>query len=237
MIPRTIHCCWLGGGRKTALAEKCRASWERFAPGWRVKEWDRESFMHLDPPAFARDAVAAGKWAFAADWLRFAALHREGGVYFDYDMELVAPFDAEAPFVAGQFLPGGRSGPEPAAMALEKGSAVAEAMLGEYAAMPFGIKETAGEILSRVLARGGLSLAVAEKEVFSPVDTEGRLHITEKTVGIHRCAMSWAGRPRRVARWMSWHGMRRVVDALLAVRRVSGSVLKRLCARRGEGGV
>ena len=33
MIPKVIHCCWFSA-KKTALAEKCRASWRRFAPDY-----------------------------------------------------------------------------------------------------------------------------------------------------------------------------------------------------------
>ena len=30
MIPKTIHYCWFGGGEKSALAQKCIASWRKF---------------------------------------------------------------------------------------------------------------------------------------------------------------------------------------------------------------
>lgn len=218
MIPRTIHCCWLGGAPKTPLALKCRESWTVFAPGWKVREWRDEDFYSLSPPAFALSAVAARKWAFAADWLRFASLYAEGGVYFDSDMELVAPLEVDASFVAGQFMPGGGTGPEPAAMALEKGSPVAAAMLEEYARLEFDMSRTVGEILTEVLEKKGLSLEMKRREVFCPIDLCGKMHITPETVGIHRCAMSWIGPGRRFARWLSWHGMRFAVDAFLAAR-------------------
>jgi hypothetical protein len=134
-------------------------------------------------------------------------------------MELVSQLKVASPFVAGQFLPGGMTGLEPAAIALEKGSPIAKAMLDEYASMAFDTKMTAGEILANVLERNNLYLYVTEKEVFSPVDVEGKLHITNQTVGIHRCAMSWASPSRKIARWMSWHGMRGLVDVLLRIRR------------------
>ena len=108
MIPKVIHCCWFGG-RKTNLAEECLASWRRFAPGWEIREWGLEDMLALSPPQFVKDAVAMRKWAFAADWLRFAALHAGGGVYLDMDVELVAPLSAEGEFVAGEYMSGGRT--------------------------------------------------------------------------------------------------------------------------------
>ena len=59
-----------------------------FAPGYEVREWGLAGLSELNPPRFVADAINAGKWAFAADWLRFAALHAEGGVYLDMDVEL-----------------------------------------------------------------------------------------------------------------------------------------------------
>ena len=220
MIPRIIHCCWLSGKEKTPLAEKCRASWSAFAPGWEIKEWTAEDFMRMNPPPFAKGAYSAGKWAFAADYLRFAALYEDGGIYLDYDVELVAPLSISAPFVATQFLPKGGTGFEPAVIALEKGSLLAKAVMDEYSSLPFSMNLTAGEIFSSVVERGSFDIARAEREVFSPIDVDGSIRATEKTLAIHHCAMSWAPLRRRAARWMSWHGMRKLVDFLIGARNI-----------------
>lgn len=224
MIPNTIHCCWLGGKEKTALAKRCRESWLKYAPGWNVREWTSDNLAVLNPPPFVQEALRRGKWAFAADWLRFAALHAEGGVYLDYDVELVCPFAVEGEFVAGQWLPGGKVGMEPAVLALEKGSAIAAAMVKEFAHARFDTSRTAGERLEEALAANGLAFKVLPPEVFCPIDIDGTLHSTAATRGIHRYAMSWATPTRRLARWLSWHGMRRAVDALLRLR---GRILPR----------
>ena len=218
MIPNTIHCCWLGGGPKTALAEKCRVSWRKFAPGWEIREWTAADLAALDPPPFVDEAMRRGKWAFAADWLRFAALAAEGGVYLDYDVELVRPLAVDGEFVAGQWLPGGKVGMEPAVLALEKGSAVAAAMLEAYRGASFDAVRTVGERLGEALDAKGISVKVLPPEVFCPIDVDGSLRATDATIGVHHYAMAWAGPVRRFARWLSWHGMRRVVDALLLLR-------------------
>ena len=218
MIPNTIHCCWLGSGPKTALAEKCRGSWRKFAPGWEIREWTAADLAALDPPPFVDEAMRRGKWAFAADWLRFAALAAEGGVYLDYDVELVRPLVVDGEFVAGQWLPGGKVGMEPAVLALEKGSAVAAAMLEAYRGASFDAVRTVGERLGEALDAKGISVKVLPPEVFCPIDVDGSFRATDATIGVHHYAMAWAGPVRRFARWLSWHGMRGAVDALLRLR-------------------
>ena len=218
MIPKTIHCCWLGGGEKTALAKRCRESWLKYAPDWKLREWTADDLATLNPPPFVQEAMRRGMWAFAADWLRFAALQAEGGVYLDYDVELVRPLAVEGEFVAGQWLPGRKVGMEPAVLALEKGSAVAAAMLEAYRGASFGAVRTVGERLGEALNANGLSVKVLPPEEFCPIDVDGTLRATDATIGVHHYAMAWAGPARRFARWLSWHGMRRVVDALLRLR-------------------
>ena len=226
MIPKIIHCFW-AGGPKTELAEKCLASWRKYAPGWEIVEWNLEDLGVGDScsgtkdeiPSFVWKAIALRKWAFVADWARFAVLQQEGGVYFDYDFELVKPIEElpEGKWCAGQWLPDGRVGMEPAAIALEKVSPLAQAMLDYYATAEFNDKVTVGEIMEGLRDRG-LGIRVLEPEVMSPIGVDGKLHHTERTVGIHWYAMSWVGPVRRFTRWLSWHGMRPLIDALLALR-------------------
>lgn len=223
LIPKVIHCCWLSGEPKGELAKKCLASWRKFAPEWEVREWDLPSLSPFSPlPPFVRDAVAARKWAFAADWVRFAVLNECGGVYFDYDFELVRPI-AELPggeWCAGQWLPGDRIAPEPAALALERGSPLARAMLDHYAERAFGDKVTVGEVLETM--RGGdrgLRIRVLDPEVLSPIGVDGKLRRTERTIGVHWYAMSWADPKRKVLQWMKWHHLEPAVRLLVWMKR------------------
>jgi len=223
-IPRVIHCCWLGGGPKDALAKRCRASWLRFASDFVLREWDVAAVERtgVAVPPFFRDAMAAHKWAFAADWVRFLALYREGGLYFDYDFELVAPIDdllADGPFVAGQWTPDGSVAMEPAIMALERGSPVARSMLDYYRTAAFDATTTVGEILAGRLSEVSEGRPrVLAPEFLSPIDVRGRCHRTDRTRGIHHYAMSWATPRRQFARWLAWHGLRGPVEWLLRQR-------------------
>lgn len=231
MIPKIIHCCWLSGEPRPKLSEKCRESWRKFAPDWEIREWNLSNLSNISNLSnfsnFCLAAVAARKWAFAADWVRMAVLKEYGGVYFDFDFELVKPIDElpDGEWVAGQWLPDRRVGMEPAAIALEKGSPIAQAMLDYYAAHAFSDDKTVGEILEGLEIREqGLGIRVLDPEVMSPIGVDGKIRRTERTVGIHWYAMSWASPKRKIAKWLSWHGCRFVVDALLRMRRRIGKV-------------
>lgn len=84
-----IHYCWFGG-KKSTLVQSCLASWKRFEPKARILEWN-EANAACEDSAYYRAAIAAQKWAFAADYVRLRKLYEMGGVYFDTDMELKAP--------------------------------------------------------------------------------------------------------------------------------------------------
>ena len=219
MVPKVIHCFW-AEGPKTKLAEKCLASWRKFAPDYEIREWSLSNLSDLSNlPNFFRGAVAARNWAFASDVARFAVLKEFGGVYLDCDQELVQSIGKlpEGEWVAGEWSVSGRVGPNPGGgIALEKGSPLAQAMLDYYAAYDFSDKRTVGEILEGLEGLRGLE--VLDPEVMSPIGVDGKMHRTERTVGIHWYAMSWASPQRRIAKWLSWHGMRPLVDFLLRLK-------------------
>lgn len=208
----------------TELAQKCRASWAKYAPDWDVREWSAESsgaFSDLPGYAFFMAALAAKKWAMASDWLRMAALYKYGGVYFDCDVELVASF-GRAPageWIAGEWTASGtvwrNSG---GGMALEKGSGVARHMLGAYEALVFDPRRAMMPWINAELALCAADVPTLPPEVFSPIRVDGSRDVTDRTIGIHHYAMGDCGVARRVLRWLSWHGMRPLVDAALKCR-------------------
>lgn len=233
-MARIIHCCWFGGP-KTSLAEKCLASWRRFAPGWEIREWNEEKARERweedgrrDGYGFFEAAIKAKKWAMASDWLRMKALYDEGGVYLDFDVELVAPIDRlpDGEWVAGEWRANGAVWMNPGGgMALEKGSAVARHMLDAYAGLQFDPKR---EMMTWINARlGETSLRKLDPEVMSPIGVDGKSRTAERTVAVHWYAMSWATKRRKFARWLSWHGMNGVVDGLLRLRRSVLSAVER----------
>lgn len=215
MVPKIIHCFW-AGGPKTKLAKKCRASWEKYAADWRIVEWDVEKILATENTKgaeFLLGAIAAKKWAMVSDWTRMKALYEEGGVYLDYDVELIRPFEPpEGEWVASEWTVKGETWMNPGSgIALEKGSKIARHMLEEYEELKFDPKRDMMKwIVDRLkvgLRVNGEEIKVLEPEVMSPIDTKGKLHLTEKTLGIHHYAMSGSSLVRRIVRWLAWHGM------------------------------
>ena len=92
MIPKTIHFCWLGGGKYPERVRQCMESWREILPGYEIVRWDERRFDVNSVP-WVREAVEQKKYAFAADYIRHYALYHEGGIYLDTDVEVLKPFD------------------------------------------------------------------------------------------------------------------------------------------------
>ena len=227
MIPRTIHCFW-AKGPKTNLAERCLASWRRLAPAWEIREWSLANLPDdVLTSVFCAEAIRLGKWAAVSDWVRMWALKECGGVYLDLDVELVASIDdmSEREWIASEWKVGGGTWMNPGGgVALVKGSELATNMLSLYEQQGYRAEQEMMTVINANLetAMSGLVTPprVLPPEVMSPIDTFGRLHRTAETVGIHWYAMSWASPQRKLAKWLSWHGMRWVVNGLLRVKRM-----------------
>ena len=214
MIPKVIHCCWFGGGRKTPLVEKCMASWRRFEPGWEIREWTEDEMRRtFVPPKFFDDAIKNGKWAFASDWARFAVVAGQGGVYLDMDVELVAPIDDivdGGPFFAlssdspGWINPG-------LGFAAERGDPVCAAIAKRYETMKFDPachgSQTVLTVSNDVL-KGFPERRLVPATVFDPKrGCAGRLVMSPETRAIHHYAASWFNWKQRLA-YMWWPRVR-----------------------------
>lgn len=92
MIPKIIHYCWFGRGEMPELAKKCIASWHKYMPDWEYRLWNEDSFdVNIHP--YTKEAYEAKKYAFVSDYVRLWVLEREGGLYFDTDVEVFKSFD------------------------------------------------------------------------------------------------------------------------------------------------
>ena len=92
MIPRIIHYCWFGGNTLPKSAKKYIESWKKYYPDFEIKEWNESNFDVNSIP-YTKEAFAAKKYAFVSDYARFWILYHYGGVYFDTDVEAVAPLN------------------------------------------------------------------------------------------------------------------------------------------------
>lgn len=92
MIPKIIHYCWFGGAEKSPLIQKCIETWRKVMPDYEIKEWNESNF-DLNSVPFVREAHAARKWAFMADYVRLYAMYHEGGIYMDTDVKVMRRYD------------------------------------------------------------------------------------------------------------------------------------------------
>jgi mannosyltransferase OCH1-like enzyme len=92
MIPKIIHYCWFGSNPKSLFIENCIASWIKYLPEYEIRCWSENDF-DLDSVPFVKQAYQINKWAFVADYVRFIALYREGGIYMDTDVKVLRPFN------------------------------------------------------------------------------------------------------------------------------------------------
>ena len=94
MIPRKIHFIWIGGGAVTSQAATFVLWWRKLMPDYQLVVWDKIRYEAIaDKPRYAEEAYAKRKWAFVCDWLRAYVLYKEGGWYFDSDLQLFRSVD------------------------------------------------------------------------------------------------------------------------------------------------
>lgn len=212
MIPKIIHYCWFGRGKKPESVEKCIASWKKFCPDFALREWNEDNCdVHAMP--FMAEAYAAKKFAFVSDVARLITLEKCGGVYLDTDVELVQDLSALMAnegfigFENDRFVNSGQC------FAANAHHPVVRAMLEEYRMMHYPASEDSDSAIAcphlntAVLERFGLvrngreqlvcGIHVYPVDRFNPLDsTTGRLRMTENTYSIHHYSMSWL--PRHV---------------------------------------
>ncbi len=91
MIPKKLHYCWFGKGPKSALNQRCMATWHEVLHDYALKEWN-EANSPLGLP-YTRAAYRRGEWSRLSNYVRLHALRMEGGVYLDTDVEVLKPLD------------------------------------------------------------------------------------------------------------------------------------------------
>ena len=138
MIPKKIHYCWFGGKELPELAKKCIASWEKFCPDYEIIRWDESNF-NINICKYVTEAYQNKKFAFVTDYVRLYAMHTQGGIYMDTDVELTKNLDifldnqGFSGFESEEHIPTG-------IMASEKGFSLFEELLSYYTDRSF-VKE------------------------------------------------------------------------------------------------
>lgn len=88
MIPKKIHYCWFGRGKKSKLFYKCLKSWKKYFPDYEIIEWNEDNF-DVSCNEFTKSAYENKKYAFLSDYARLMILYENGGIYFDTDVEVL----------------------------------------------------------------------------------------------------------------------------------------------------
>lgn len=101
-IPKKIHYCWFGKGKKDELSLKCIQSWEKKLNDYEFVLWNEDNF-DIERIPFVNQAYKNKKWAFVSDYVRMFALYNEGGIYLDTDVEVLKNFDS---FLENEFFIG-----------------------------------------------------------------------------------------------------------------------------------
>jgi mannosyltransferase OCH1-like enzyme len=216
---KVIHYCWFGKKPLPPIAVKCIASWKKFLPDYEIKEWNEDNFdVNIVP--YTGQAYHAKKYAFVSDYARYWILYHYGGLYFDTDVEIIAPLDDI--IQRGNFM--GRENDESMfvnnenetdpslVLGANPGLALYKDMLDMYANISFVNED--GSLNNKtivrytseyIMAKGGVSLKdeiqcvddiyIYPREYFAPVHYEfAKDKFTENTRSIHHYAASWLDR-------------------------------------------
>lgn len=207
MIPKIIHYCWFGRGKKPKLAMQCIESWKKFCPDYQIKEWNEDNF-NLDMYPYTREAYDNSKFAFVTDVVRLYALYNEGGIYMDTDVEVIKSLD---PFLNHIGFSGYESKTDvpTGIMACEKGGRWAKENLDHYSNLHFVKSDGTLDITVNVktittyMKKFGLKrdntyqdfpglFTIYPKTFFCPLNYDGSDPcFSNKTVTIHHFLGSW----------------------------------------------
>ena len=212
MIPKTIHYCWFGKGKMPQLAKDCIATWHKYMPDWEYQLWNEDNF-DVEALLYTKEAYAASKYAFVSDVVRLKALHDEGGVYLDTDVEVFRSLEplltrkAFAGFEGSKHKPIGTC-----VMASEDGGEWVTEMLEAYRTRHFQKPDgsldltTNVQFITTIMAANGFrqdgteqdykDLHVFPVDYFSPRHTTGEYIRTENTYCEHKGLASWSDHKR-----------------------------------------
>lgn len=211
MIPKIIHYCWFGGKPLPQEAKRCIDSWRKFLPDYEIREWNENNFdVNIIP--YTYEAYRLKKYAFVSDYARFYILYHYGGLYFDTDVEIIAPMSEIIARGAFFGCEKGESNDTQIAsglgLAVEPFHPIYADILNNYNHLHYttwsGInEETVVGVITRILRNKKLStccdgiekvegIYIYPPEYFCPKNYyTGEQEITDKTVSIHHYSATW----------------------------------------------
>ena len=208
MIPKLIHYCWFGKKRIPPDLEKNIESWKKYLPDYKIIRWDESNF-DVCCNKYVEAAYRAKKYAYVSDFARFSILDKNGGVYFDTDVEVIRPIDdilAAGPYMGEEYQGRVNAG---LGMAMEPGMPFLREMIELYNKLEFRIVNesektvTVVDHVTNLLIKHGFEpqkkeirkvcgINIYPKDFFCPQEYfSGKITMTDNTRTIHHFAESW----------------------------------------------
>nr|WP_264299051.1 capsular polysaccharide synthesis protein [Bifidobacterium eulemuris] len=242
---KTIHYCWFGGKELSKTALKSIASWEKYAPEYKIQRWDESNFNYEDC-VFSKKAYQSQKWAFVSDYARFAILHQYGGIYLDVGSELIQPLAAvenDVPFSSFEFFSNTvNSG---LVLAANPYDALIKETMDVYQKLDFVDSSnflavhTVNTIFTFVLSKHGLvpknkkqkigDWIIFDSQVFNPFFGFFGYHLKKDTIAIHHYSSSWCTAVekkksnifKKITPFLGWK-IANIVSSMIAELQVNG---------------
>lgn len=208
MIPKKIHYCWLSNDPIPQKLMDCMNSWKKYLPTYEFVLWDTNRF-DINSTLWTKQAFAAGKYAFAADYIRLYAVYTCGGIYMDMDVEVCRPFD---PLLKKNYILGyeKNNGIEAGIFGGEKNAQWIKKCIDYYQNRAF-IKSD-GTFDMRPLPQIMFETLSEERKIFHIYSNEyltaksyetGIITVTENTYSIHHFAGSWHGKKQKLFKFVA----------------------------------
>lgn len=214
-IPKIIHYCWFGKGKKSEIAENCINGWKVKLPEYTIIEWNEDNF-DLEMNQYVKQAYKNKKYAFVSDYVRLHALFNYGGIYLDTDVEVVKEFN-EMLNLNGFVGFEDKELVSTATIGAKKGNKIIEEWLKSYKDRVFeneGKKDetTNVRVLTNILLNYGMKqnnsiqnigdsddITVYPIDYFSPLKIgRKKPNITKNTVTIHWFEGTWLTMPQKI---------------------------------------
>jgi hypothetical protein len=189
-------------------------TWKIFLPDYEFILWNFDKF-DKESSVWVKQSFEAGKYAFAADYIRLYALYHHGGIYLDTDVEVVKPFDdlLDLPYFLGKELSNEDCRPEAGIIGAEKGCYWIKECLDYYENREFISNEgtpdmvVLPQVMQNIIGQNFGFRTIADKfefaytdkvvnifptEFFSPKNfVTSEISKTAKTFTVHHFAGSW----------------------------------------------
>lgn len=215
-IPKIIHYCWFGNGKKPKDTVKFIKTWKKHLPDYEIIEWNESNF-DINCNNYVKQAYEQKKYAFVSDYARIKALYEHGGIYFDTDVEVLKSFDdllnleSFLGFEEGNYI-------ATSVMGFEKGFLFLEEFIKYYDSINFisdnskADTTTNVQVLTKMLKQKNLILngktqlleggiKIFSREYFSPYDyISCRDYTTKKSYAVHHFSLSWLPRTVKIKR-------------------------------------